>query len=66
MNYSGYHDCPCRDCFEISIGGLFNEDRSECDDTQPGLCHDCEDAGCDPTGESDCESPNAYGGTEAD
>lgn len=43
---SGYHDCPCRDCFEIAIG---------CDDYgNPDLCHECEESGCDPDGNSDC------------
>lgn len=47
---SGYHDCPCRDCFEIAIG---------CDDdNNPDLCHECEEAGCDASGESECEAQN--------
>ena len=25
---SGYHDCPCRDCFEIAIGGALDSDES--------------------------------------
>lgn len=45
MNNSGYHDCPCRDCFEIAIG---------CDDDKPDLCNACEDAGCDPDGADEC------------
>lgn len=49
---SGYHDCPCRDCFEIAIG---------CDDNnKPDLCSACEDAGCSADGESDCDAPHAY------
>lgn len=43
---SGYTDCACRDCFEISMGGL---------------CNACEEAGCEG-GESECEAPHAYGG----
>lgn len=44
---SGYHDCPCRDCFEIAIG---------CDeDNNPDLCSECEEQGCDATGESECQ-----------
>lgn len=37
---SGYTNCPCRDCFEISI-----------DDN---LCSLCEEAGCDGDGEGEC------------
>lgn len=47
---SGYHDCPCRDCFEIAIGD---------DDGAPAMCHECQDAGCD--GEGECCAPGAYG-----
>ncbi|NRB12227.1 MAG: hypothetical protein HRU44_03230 [Candidatus Thalassarchaeum sp.] len=51
LSNAGYHSCPCRDCFEIAIG---------CDDNNnPDMCGDCEDAGCDGTGE--CDSPTAYG-----
>lgn len=46
----GYHDCACRDCSEIAIGW-----------GRP-LCHECQEAGCDPTGE--CQAPGAYGGEE--
>lgn len=44
---SGYHDCPCRDCFEIAIG---------CDDEtgDPSLCHACEGESCDASGQSEC------------
>lgn len=52
--YSGYHDCPCRDCFEIAIG--------ENDDGGPALCNDCEEHGCDVEGNEDCNAPHAYGG----
>jgi len=51
--FSGYHDCPCRDCFEIAIG--------ETEDGKPKLCHECEEAGCDAEGESECDAPGAYG-----
>lgn len=47
---SGYHDCPCRDCFEIAIGD--DEDGSL------SLCNACEKAGCD--GDGECCSPHAY------
>lgn len=51
---SGYHDCPCRDCFEIAIG---------CDDDgNPDLCGDCEESGCSAEGDHECSAPGAYGG----
>ena len=53
---SGYHDCPCRDCFEIAIGT--EEDGS------PSLCNDCAEAGCDPEGCAECEAEGAYGGDD--
>lgn len=46
---TGNGPCDCRDCMEISMGGM---------------CHDCEAAGCDGTGE--CDSPDAYGMGEQD
>ncbi len=50
---SGYHSCPCRDCFEIAIG---------CDnDNTPHLCNDCDGSSCDATGASECAAPGAYG-----
>lgn len=53
MFVSGYHDCPCRDCFEIAIGGALDSNGEESED-EPALCHACEDAGCDSSGESEC------------
>ncbi len=50
---AGYHDCPCRDCFEIAIG--VNEDG-----TEAALCNECEEAGCDCDG-GECQAPGAYG-----
>ncbi len=44
---SGYVSCACRDCMEIAIA---NEGEESCT-----LCSDCEDCGCDPTGQSECE-----------
>ena len=51
MEYTGYTHCACRDCMEIAIG-------------KPGkaFCHDCEEAGCEH--DSECQSPNAYGGSD--
>ncbi len=51
---SGYVDCACRDCFEIAIG-------------EPGeaFCSDCEKADCSG-GDSECDSPTAYGASEED
>jgi hypothetical protein len=50
---SGYHSCPCRDCFEIAIG----EDA----DGDPSLCHACEDAGCSPDGDDECAAEHEGG-----
>lgn len=63
--YSGYHDCPCRDCFEIAIGGQVDSD-GDYDDDVPGLCNECEEAGCSPEGDEECEAPHAYGATCGD
>lgn len=49
---SGYHQCPCMDCFEIAIG--------EEEDGSPSLCWECQEAGCDVTGKSECERVDAY------
>ena len=54
---SGYTDCACRDCFDIAV----SDDMSK-----PDLCSDCEEAGCDATGKSECERDDAYGGEEID
>lgn len=43
---TGYVHCACRDCFEIAIAD---------DDNGPALCHECEEAGCDADGASECE-----------
>lgn len=48
---SGYVDCACRDCFDVAISS----------DGEPSLCSECEEHGCDAEGESECESPSAYG-----
>ena len=48
---SGYTHCACRDCFETTVSN---------DMASPDLCHDCEDAGCEP--DEECQSPHAYGG----
>lgn len=42
---SGYHPCPCRDCFEIAIGTE--------EDGAASFCHACESAGCE-RGEHEC------------
>jgi len=48
----GYHNCACRDCFELYVG-------------EPGeLCDDCEEAGCEP--DDECCAPGAYGSDEDD
>lgn len=45
---SGYTDCACRDCFDITIGG--------------SVCHHCEEAGCSDDGEQECYRDDAYEG----
>ena len=47
---SGYAYCACRDCFNEVVG----------DD----LCAYCEDAGCDASGESECECIPCIGGSD--
>ena len=44
---SGYTDCACRDCFDVAIS-------SDIEACRPGLCGECEDAGCDPHGSEEC------------
>lgn len=60
-DFRGYHDCPCRDCFEIAIGGARDENGDE-DPTLPALCSECEEHGCSPDGDEECNAPGAYGG----
>lgn len=43
----GYHDCGCRDCMDVAIGGGCR-----------GLCKDCRAAGC--PGDGECEREDAY------
>ena len=50
---SGYTNCACRDCMEISISD---------DITKPEMCWECKEAGCEPGKE--CQAPGAYGGCE--
>lgn len=45
---SGYTDCECRDCFDITIGG--------------SVCRHCEEAGCSDDGEQECYRDDAYEG----
>lgn len=42
---SGYTPCACRDCMETAISD---------DWAVPALCWECEEAGCDADGESEC------------
>lgn len=44
---SGYTDCPCRDCFDVSMDGK--------------LCGLCEQAGCSGAGDQECQRDDAYG-----
>lgn len=43
---SGYSDCPCRDCFDVSIDNA--------------LCGLCEQAGCEANN-GECQRADAYG-----
>ncbi len=51
MSQGGYCGCACRDCFEIAISAA----------GEPALCWECEEAGCDAEGESECCRSDAYG-----
>jgi hypothetical protein len=46
---SGYCDCACRDCFNTAITDAQG---------RPQLCSDCEEEGCDPSGEGECQCPD--------
>lgn len=48
---AGYCDCACRDCFDVAITST----------KRLALCLLCKDAGCDATGESECQRDDAYG-----
>lgn len=52
ISESGYTPCACRDCFDIAISANVR---------RPELCTLCALLGCDATGQSDCERPDAYG-----
>ena len=48
---SGYTHCACRDCMDVAISARISH---------PELCLLCKDAGCDATGESECNRDDAY------
>jgi len=48
---SGYTHCACRDCFDETVSA---------DIRKPELCHECDLAGCDAHGKSECERQDAY------
>lgn len=50
MITSGYTQCACRDCFDLSISDDVNH---------PELCLLCKDAGCTPN-DGECERDDAY------
>ena len=58
---SGYTDCACRDCFDITVSS---------DVSKPELCSDCAEAGCECHDEEtrgvDCKRDDAYGCSDAD
>jgi hypothetical protein len=47
-----YTYCACRDCMYTTVSS---------DTRKPELCSDCEDAGCDCDGASECARDDAYG-----
>lgn len=49
---SGYVQCACRDCFDITIASN--------DPKDPNFCSECEEAGCEL--DKECQRPDAYGG----
>lgn len=51
----GYVNCACRDCMEVAvcskpIGAKHKPEHH--------LCSECEEAGCDGSGESECQYPH--------
>jgi hypothetical protein len=48
---SGYTDCACRDCFDITVSSDIN---------RPELCELCEEAGCEEYA-GECQRDDAYG-----
>lgn len=52
MPESGYTNCACRDCFDIAVSN---------DTDHPERCWECDESGCDETGESECTRVDAYG-----
>jgi ribosomal protein S27E len=50
---SGYTNCACRDCFDVTISS---------DQNKPELCELCGEAMCDESGESACERIDADDG----
>lgn len=46
MPGSGYCDCACRDCFDVTVASDVNV---------PELCSLCEEAGCSADGDEDCQ-----------
>lgn len=48
---SGYTHCACRDCFEIVVSN---------DMSNPDMCSECEEAGCEE--DAECKREDAYEG----
>ena len=48
----GYVNCICRDCMEVAVCGrpIGEKHRAE-----HHLCLECEEAGCDPSGDVGCQ-----------
>lgn len=48
----GYVNCICRDCMAVAVCGRPAGQKHM---AEHHLCSECEEAGCDATGQSECE-----------
>lgn len=51
MTTSGYTNCACRDCFEIAVSNAMSD---------PDLCQECSEAGCERDESCECKRPETY------
>lgn len=51
----GYVNCICRDCMAVAVCGRPAGQKHM---AEHHLCSECEEAGCDATGKSECENEN--------
>lgn len=52
MSACGYVNCTCRDCFDIAV---CSRPLGEPHLTEHHLCLECEEAGCNPDGDGECQ-----------